>query len=78
MQNLISDGLTNFSSRLVELDVAVKTPLELLSQSTTLSERRQELENKVINMEIEVFNLEEKHRSLVRRFFLSVVKVRSL
>lgn len=64
VQNLISDGLTNFSSRLVELDVAVKTPLELLSQSTTLSERRQELENKVINMEIEVFNLEEKHRSL--------------
>ena len=45
--------------------MAVKTPLELLSKSTLLSERRQQLENKVINLEVEVFNLEEKYRRIV-------------
>lgn len=65
MQALITTGLKSFSSRLTELDLAVKTPLELLSKSNILAERRQELENKVINMEVEVYNLEEKYRNMV-------------
>ena len=65
VSNLISDGLRNFSSRLGELDLAVKTPLDLLSKSSVLAEKHQELENKVVNMEIEVFNLEEKYKILV-------------
>lgn len=64
VQSLINDSLHNFSSRLVELDLAVKTPLDLLSKSSLLAEKHQELENKVVNMEIEVLNLEEKYQIL--------------
>ena len=66
MENLISDSLRNFSSRLGELDVAVNTPLDLLSKSDALAEKHKNLENKVVNMEIEVLNLEEKYKHLVR------------
>lgn len=61
----MNTGLKSFSTRLTELDLAVKTPLELLSKSNVLADRRQELENKVINMEVEVYNLEEKYRNMV-------------
>jgi len=64
VQTLISDGLKNFSSRLVELDVVVKTPVELLSKSTVLAEQRHELESKVVSMEIEINGLEEKYKNL--------------
>ena len=66
VQNLISEGLKNFSSRLVELDLVVKTPIELLSKSTVLAEQHQELENKMVRMEIEIYNLEEKYKNMVR------------
>ena len=65
VENLISDSLRNFSSRLGELDVAVKTPLDLLSKSNALAQKHRDLENKVVHMEIEVLNLEEKYKHLV-------------
>ena len=74
VQQLITSGLNNFSNRLVELDLAVKTPLELLSTSTQLAEKRQDLENKVLNMEVEVFNLEEKYKNMVSVCFWLVTK----
>ena len=68
VENLISDSLRNFSSRLGELDVAVKTPLDLLSKSNALAQKHRDLENKVVHMEIEVLNLEEKYKHLVCAF----------
>lgn len=70
MQTLISDGLKHFSSRLVELDVVVKTPVELLSKSTVLAEQHHELESKVVSMEIEINGLEEKYKNLVNKLHL--------
>ena len=48
--NLISDSLRNFSSRLGELDLAVKTPLDLLSKSNVLAQKHRDLENKVVHI----------------------------
>jgi len=78
VQQLIASGLSNFSSRLVELDVAVKTPLELLSTSTHLADKKHELENKVLNMEVEVCNLEEKYRNMVRKISPTVTFIMSV
>uniref|UniRef100_T2M8S1 Histone-lysine N-methyltransferase, H3 lysine-79 specific n=1 Tax=Hydra vulgaris TaxID=6087 RepID=T2M8S1_HYDVU len=64
IQNLINDGLKKFSQRLSELDIAVKTPLELLSRSSNLASKHRALENKVLNMEVEVSLLEQKYEDM--------------
>ena len=64
---VIGSGLAGLT-----LGLAVKTPLELLSTSSHLSDKRHELEGKVLNMELEVLSLEEKYKDMVLLFtFLS-------
>ena len=75
VQQLITCGLTHFSARLDELGLAVKTPLELLSTSSHLADKRQDLESKVLDMELEVLSLEEKYKNMVNFFFCICVSL---